>query len=733
MYFQMNQKYIPFSHYVIRTPLLPISEVNADSINLFQTDPLIRKAIYLASPDLFDSLHEYFNGQVSSEKKRARIRNSFLKYISRMTTRCTPFGLFAGCGAGEMGDKNAITMDRKADFLTKSRLDMDYLCELSIYLSRNHTLKPFLKYYPNTSIYEMGSEIRYVEYRYNNSKRTHFSVSIEKDEFVVEILKKCKSGAMIQELVELFPLDEYELEEITAFIDELIESQLLICELEPSVCGDDYLHSLIEIIDRVSPESEISNRLQSVHQLLEHFDRGLYADNLQLLAEIEINLDFFPIKRKRNFLFQVDSIIRSERSCLDSGVGNSILESINVLSRFIRSTERTYQEEFKRSFYKRFEDRAVPLGKVFDSESGISYVSGANGVPCPLIDDISFTRGGKQREYAEWRPVDSFLMKKLSSFSAENDLEILITDEDLDKLPKKECNLGNTFYAIAQLAKHKDLEKELINLSTIGGSSAANLLGRFCTSNSSVESLVRCICNKEVEMESGKMIAEISHLPESRTGNVLLRPHLYNYEIPYLSNSNHPNGIRIEDLEVSVQSGNKIILNERRSQKEIVPKLTTAHNFSYNSLPVYHFLCDLQYQDKIGGLGFNWGPLERDHKYLPRVRYKNVVLSLAKWTFSKKDVENLYDYLDHDESLATKMSEFRKKHYLKREVELVEGDNTLYVDLENLDLLRMLLQMVKKRSSFVLQEFFFSDHDSIVKGGEHTFANQFIIPFYKSN
>ena len=729
----MNDKYIPFSQYVIRTPLLSISEINSTSISLFKTDPLIKKAIYLASPDLYDSLNEYFSGKVKNKKKSDRIVNSYLKYLSRMTTRCTPFGLFAGCGVEELQDENATTVDSAQDFFTKSRLDMDYLCELSIYLSKDQTLKPLLKYYPNSSSYEIGNEVRYVEYRYLNGKRTHYSVSIEKDEFVADILKRSQSGARISDLIKVFPAEEYELADIKVYIDELIDSQLLICELEPSVCGNDYLTSMIKVIEKVIPDGEIYQRLIKVNNLLKEFDKDINIDNLMILKEIEEQLDYFPIKRKRNFLFQVDSIIRSEKGKIGLDVSQNILQSINVLSKFIRSTQRTYQDEFKRNFYKRFEDRTVPLGRVFDSESGISYIPGSTGIPCPLIDDISFSRESRQNGVTEWRPVDSFLMKKLSAFSVEKDSEIVITDEELEKLPEQEYDLGNTFYAVAQLAKSKESGEEIVNLSTVGGSSAANLLGRFCASNSSIESLVRKISEKEIESERGKIVAEISHLPESRTGNVLLRPHLYEYEIPYLSNTNHSNSINISNLEVSVPSGKRIILQEKQTKKEVLPKLTTAHNFSYNSLPIYHFLCDLQYQDRTGGLSFSWGPLERENKYLPRVRYKNLILSLAKWRFSRKDIECLYESIGDAEKFATCLSDFRRSNKLKREVELVEGDNTLYIDLANIDLVRMLLQAVKNKPTFVLQEFFFSDHDSVVSKGGQAFTNQLIIPFYKRN
>lgn len=111
-----------FSSYVLRTPLLPLSfytkmmekEAVISVFDLLQ-DPLVYEALQLASPELILQFEKYCETPQSfSNKKTAALAFSVLKYGTRMASRCTPFGLFAGCTVGERGQTTNIVMDNKS-------------------------------------------------------------------------------------------------------------------------------------------------------------------------------------------------------------------------------------------------------------------------------------------------------------------------------------------------------------------------------------------------------------------------------------------------------------------------------------------------------------------------------------------------------------------------------------------------------------------------------------------
>src|SRR5439155_17414597 len=130
--------------------------------------------------------------------------------------------------------------------------------------------------------------------------------------------------------------------------------------------------------------------------------------------------------------------------------------------------------------------------------------------------------------------------------------------------------------------------------------------------------LVQEITNTEQEHNPDIVFAEIVHLPESRVGNILLHPSFREYEIPFLARSSVDghHQIPLQDLFVSIKD-NKVLLRSASLNKQVIPRLSSAHNYSRNALPVYQFLCDLQLQGHKAGLGFYWGSLEGFYSQLP--------------------------------------------------------------------------------------------------------------------
>ncbi|WP_374726278.1 lantibiotic dehydratase [Chryseobacterium rhizosphaerae] len=72
------------------------------------SDPIFQEAIYWVLPDLYDEINKWLRSEKQfSPENNQKLKHTILKYYSRMSTRCTPFGLFAGLRLGKL-DKNVL-------------------------------------------------------------------------------------------------------------------------------------------------------------------------------------------------------------------------------------------------------------------------------------------------------------------------------------------------------------------------------------------------------------------------------------------------------------------------------------------------------------------------------------------------------------------------------------------------------------------------------------------------
>lgn len=730
-------QYLP--DYILRTPLLPFTFYKSLTKETFTSDkafeklidnPLIMEAIFLASPSLYKELSKWNKGLLNSEKIN-KLRFSFLKYLTRMSTRCTPFGLFAGCSVGSFKYANIIVNSTPNNNKRYTRIDMNYLCALAKGLSRKSHIKRQLLYYPNTSIYSIGNKLRYVEYYYFNGKRKHHIVEVDNSDFLEEILCYSKNGALIQDLEEKLIDNNISNLEAKSFIEELIENQLLVSELEPSTSGLDFMSELKQRLIKFERCSEELNCLLEVERILKSLDLRLENDVSKYFS-VRQQLDKFQIKYDNSHFFQTDLEMRPSMNVLSNEVAEKVLEGIKVLNRLSNNSSNINLNKFKEVFYNRYEEREISLCKAMDLEIGIGYPPNREGDINPLVDDIIFplndTLISSTNKSGE---ITKLLSTKLMTMYKENKEKIILTDEDIVNFSSDWNDLPDTFYSIVSVVN--DMNSSKIKLSGASGSSAANIMARFCHSNNSIKKLTKKIIDLETKMNKNKVLAEIVHLPEARVGNILARPILREYEIPYLSNSHVKveNQISIDDLWISIKN-DKIFLRSKKLNKEVIPRLTNAHNYQADALPIYHFLSDLQANNKRNNLTFRFGLSDFVDGFLPRIEYKDIILHEAKWIIKNDEIKPFVQFVDHDsKTLMSEVAKWRKIKRLPQYVLLLEGDNELLINLKNITSIQMLIKHIKNREEFTLSEFLFFNK-GLVKSqdDEGYYTNQIILSFY---
>jgi len=128
------------------------------------------------------------------------------------------------------------------------------------------------------------------------------------------------------------------------------------------------------------------------------------------------------------------------------------------------------------------------------------------------------------------------------------------------------------------------------------------------------------------------------------------------------------NQLPVADLWLSAE-GEKLVLRSKRLGRQVIPRMTTAHNYSLSKVPIYRFLCALAHQEEVG-VGWSWGPLTQA-PFLPRVSCGRLVFSRATWNLQKPELSKL-----NQPTVSTRfeaVQQLRATHRLPRWTVLQDG------------------------------------------------------------
>lgn len=733
--------------FVMRAPLLPFGEFLQwgrdlqsgapamerarlrERLQTLVAQPALRDALFTASPDLDSYLEHWLNEPES--KRGARVEGALVRYFSRLCGRATPFGLFAATSLGKVGAQTELTVASQARCQRHTRLDMDYLFALTDALGRDAEVRRTLTYRPNSSLYVIADRVRYVEARVNGRARTHHLVAVTNSDCIAATLRRAANGATITELAAALVDDEITFADAARFIEQLIDNQMLVADLGLPITGAEPIHPLIAQLRRF--EGQGAAILEQTRDELAALDVAGLGATPEAYRAVAQRLESLPTKVELPRLFQVDMVRPAYEASLGGGVIDEISKGVEALWRIFARPMETELRRFREAFSARYEEREVPLAEALDEDLGIGFPVGAEGGNAPLLRGLIFPARSKWATL--WQTQDAFLLRKLSETWATGATEISLSDEDIKALQTPEpWPMPNSFSATCRLAAASAAAIEQgdfqVWVETAGGATGATLFGRFCHADAELHKEVAQYLRAEESFHPDAVFAELAHLPEGRIGNVLARPVLREYEIPYLGHSGaqHEQQLPITDLLVSVRADH-IVLRSARLGHEVIPRLTSAHNWARESSTVYRFLGELQIQGVCGGVGWQWGPLG-EAPFLPRVTYGRVLLAPAQWTVSEAELKRIGEAAGNER--LSVLQQWRAERKLPRMVVLADGDNTLPVDLENALSVDSFAHIVKGRSSARLQELWPQPEQLCARDAQGAqYVHELIVPFLR--
>lgn len=723
--------------FTLRTPLLPLEFLQAWS-KMAEHDgadnhaflagafdaPDLRDALFVASPAIEEALQR--DGTTTDPVKRRRLDAGLTKYLMRMAGRSTPFGLFAGVSLGTFGSRSELRLAPRSEYRRFTRIDMGYLASLVDRLTKEPAVRNAIHYRPNSTLYSIGGRARYVERRPGRQRsRSYFLVSADVDDGLRTVLELAAPGVTRETLACALARDGIEKGEALAYIDELIDGQVLEPDLALAMTGCDPMRDLEEQLAGVPGLEGLAGKLASLRDKLQTLDAEGVGAAPQRYRDVATAVSELPTEASIDRLFQVDMVKPAETLTLSESLLDEVAHVGALLERMFGGDPGDPFENFRRAFSDRWGDRSVPLLQTLDEDCGIGFRT-ITSEASPLLAGLVFPPAQETESRVPWGPTEVLLLRRLTETRADPDEALVITDEDAARLPDRPVTLPNAYSVMLTLLSVREEEAPCFLWRGLAGPSGARLLGRFCHADPELLGGVQGHLRAEEALDPEKLFCEIVHLPEGRVGNVIARPLLRDHDIVFLARSGAPQErqIPLSDLRVSVR-GDRVVLRSERLGREIVPRLTNAHNFS-KGIGVYLFLAMLQNQDTTSGLAWHWGPFE-SLPFLPRVTYRKHILASARWMTPTSEIQAGDGAAD-----PVRFSEWADARRLPRWVGLKDGDNVLPADRLNRSSLDALVDAIDTRSQyFTLMELPWLDGPGVVQGPEGTFANEIVIPLVR--
>jgi thiopeptide-type bacteriocin biosynthesis protein len=695
-------------------------------------DPLVQAAIYLASPSLSGRLTDWLRQPASATFDE--LRPVLFRYFVRMTTRATPFGLFASVSLGRVGGGSFEIGPREA-LRRRTWLDLKYVYRLVAQTVASLEVREALNYVPNSTLVRTDDNWRYVEETVERDRRRRHLVRVQSSDVLDQVLTSARQAPSFDALIDVIMRQAPGVErtEAVGYLDQLIESQLLVPTLAPTLTGPDPVEHLIRLSAEHPALAQWRLGLQAVSQRLLEIDRSHIATSRAAYeAAVEPLLSLLSGADER-YLFHVDLRRDAPNLGLPEPVPAHVLHAIEALRRITPAPwPAAPLAEFRRRFIDRYGDRDVPLMEALDEDTGVGFeIDPGSRRNEHLLADFKFGGDGLKPAIEDRRT--RYLIDLLERAWSQRQTQIRLNEGDITGLATENAApLPDLFTVFGCLAP-----PNAVPVAADGGpcfvlqsvSSGAGLFGRFCRSDAKLEEHVKALLRSEEALRPDAIFAEVVHLPDDRVGNVVCRPALRGKDLPCLGQSGLQcaDQIAVADLTVAVER-ERIVLRSRELRREVLPRLTCAHNVVAPNASIYRFLAALAKQDGVSGLAFGWGPFA-NARFLPRVVFGNVVLSPASWRIDKPTIAAWLRL--STEQRQHEIGTWRASEGVSRWVQVGQGDNLLSLDLDNPLCADALADDLHRGHTDRVSELLPAPDDFLLRSPEGRHVHEVMIPFVR--
>ncbi|MGH3938255.1 MAG: lantibiotic dehydratase [Pseudonocardiaceae bacterium] len=716
--------YQPFEQVVIRAPLLPVrSYLDLDaSFDVRDLDPLVRRAISVASQTLAEALDRDPRDRKAS---RAR-RSSVLRYLIRMSTRPTPFGLFGGVAIGDWGKHTDLRVAPTAR-PTRTRLDTGWLIRLVLAVEQDAAIRHQLHLVANTCVFERDGRL-YLSDRAACGHPEQPDVSIKATPVARRALEIARDPVSHADLVAKLVASTSGAtpDRAADLIEVLCAQDLLLTDLRPPLTGDPVDH-VVKRLAGVPGRCELAESLAAANDLAAKFDRdGDSPDDLPALRARIRSVGPTSIMDGDEDVLQVDSALPLLGHTVSSEVAADACRAVDALLRMHPAPGGpAHLAGYRAAFQARYgELRTVPLLELLDLRFGLGPPSAGHARKSPAGQPAAGRRAAR-------------LLDLAYTAMASGGREIQFGDADIDQLSLWSPNAQalpaslelSAFVAAASSQAIDRGEYRLVIGPNLGGQAAGRGLARFADLLGDAGSaLLHRITDTERGRRGAGVVAELVYLPTKfRSANVVVRPAVREYEIPIGVSPGVPpeRVIPPNELAVLVRDGRMRLWWPARDTEVTI---ASGHMLNSATAPTLcRFLHEIGHDGVTSLTGFDWGPAA-GLPMLPRVCLGRIVLRPAQWRLSRAKAKQTLR-VDDQASFGAALADWRAQWRVPRHVYLAFADNRLLIDLDDPAQAGQLRQELRRQpgNDVLLNEAMPSPDDAWLPGPGGRYLSELVI------
>jgi thiopeptide-type bacteriocin biosynthesis protein len=723
--------YDHLSWIVVRAPSLPIeaylalTDRTSDGTTrwrmvpgtLLPEDPWIRLALVVGGGHLIEAL------RAGAEKDWAAAAK-LLRYQIRMSTRPTPYGLFAGVGLGRFGAATDLALSG-ATAPRRARPDMEWLLSLAGELEARPEVLRQLEVMTHPAVFAAAGRIFLNDPTPLSGGASAAPVSVRQSDALDTALSLASTRVPFARLADqLGDLPGADPQKVDDLLTQLWRQGLLITDLRPGLTSASPAGALADRLLSLAEPPREAFRLKEALDAVARWERCKAAQ-----AEKEwLQLDtiFKTIRPIAGTPLQVDLALSMAGVTLSRRVATEVARAADLLLRLTPLPHGApHLAAYRAAFEARYGlDRDVPLLELLDPKFGLGPLGGYG-----LASSLDSRRIAIRNETLQTIAFDAIAERRVAVELDETTLNHLaLWDAAHDALP---LSLDLSVFVLAASASAIDAgDFRLVLGPNLGARQAGRYLGRFADLlGRPAETALTEIANTEAVLEPYATWAELVYLPRRlRSANVTIRPAVRDHEIAVgVCPGVAPDRIvPLSELVVGIRDGRFRLRWAARGTDVVV---RAGHMLTNLHAPEVCRFLDEVAEDGIAQLaGFDWGPAA-NYPFLPRIECGPVILTPARWriTVRVRDTELQSTHAGFLDRLAR----FREHRMVPRYVYLTTGDNRLLLDLDAPDQaeeLRAELTRMTDASAIVLNEALPGPEHAWLEGPDGHYLAEFVVP-----